>query len=169
MATIKITGASSKPSYTYTNRSNNSSISGGLDISENWANNTYTLTVKHMGPVDIRLNCAGTSTGKSSDYLSNSIYTPVQPESTYDGPVITEAEVFDRKNIQQAVTDAYAQQNSIHNHAGLGFIMMGTNSAAAIKSSQKIGRTTDYYIKFRYSAPNGGMTNYRICVDSESN
>lgn len=168
-ATIKITGASSKPSYTYTNRSNNSSISGGLDISENWANNTYTLTVKHMGPVDIRLNCAGTSTGKSSDYLSNSIYTPVQPESTYDGPVITEAEVFDRKNIQQAVTDAYAQQNSIHNHAGLGFIMMGTNSAAAIKSSQKIGRTTDYYIKFRYSAPNGGMTNYRICVDSESN
>ncbi len=168
-ATIKITGASSKPSYTYKNRSNNNNISGGLNISENWSNNVYTLTVKHMGPVDIKLNCRGNGTGKSTDYLSDNVLTPVQPESNYYGPLITEAEVMDTKNVSQIVTDAYPQQNSIHNHSGLGFVMMGTNSSAAIRANVKTNKAGNYYVKFRYSAPNGGMTNYRLCIDSESN
>lgn len=168
-ATIKITGASAKPSFTYTNRSVNNNISGALNITENWANNVYTLNVNHLGPVDIKINCAGSVSGKLTDYLSDNILTPVQPENDYYGPVITEAEVCGTKNVSQVVTDAYYQQNSIHNHAGLGFVLMGTNAAAGINTTAYLPKTTDYYIKFRYSAPNGSMTNYRICVDSESN
>ncbi len=168
-ATIKITGASSKPSYSYTNRSNNNNISGGLNISENWSNNVYTLTVRHLGPVDIKLNCNGNASGKLSNYLSDNILTPVQPESDYFGPLITEAEVMGTKNVSQVVTDAYLQQNSIHNHSGLGFVMMGTNASAAIMANVKANKDGNYYVKFRYSAPNGGMTNYRLCIDNESN
>ena len=168
-ATIKITGASSRPSYTSKNRSNNNNISGGLNISENWSNNVYTLTVKHMGPVDIKINCRGNASGKLSNYLSDNILTPVQPESDYFGPLITEAEVMGTKNVAQVVTDAYPQQNSIHNHAGLGFVMMGTNASAAIMANVKANKSGNHYVKFRYSAPNGGMTNYRLCIDSESN
>lgn len=168
-ATIKISGATAKPTYSYTNRSANSTISGGLTLSESWSNSVYTLTVKHMGPVDITLNCAGSSTGKLTDYLSDNLLTPQQPETGYEGPVITEAEVFRTKNVSSIVKDAYAQQSSIHNHAGLGFVLMGTNSSAAINTTLTAPKTADYYVKFRYSAPNGGMTNYRICVDSESN
>ena len=168
-ATIKISGATAKPAYTYKNRSVNNTISGGLNISENWSNNVYTLTVRHMGPVEIRLNCAGSASGKLSNYLSDNILKPQQPEASYNGPVITEAEVFDTKSVSQIVTDAYAQQNSIHNHSGLGFVMMGTNASAAIRTTAKIPATKSYYVRFRYSAPNGGMTNYRICVDNEAN
>ena len=168
-ATIKVTGASSKPSFTYKNRSINNSISGGLNVSENWSNNVYTLTVRHMGPVDIRINCQGNASGRRTDYLYDNILTPVQPDNNYYGPIITEGEVFDYKNVQQVVTDAYAQQNSIHNHSGLGFVMMGTNSAAAIRTSLKVAKAGQYYVKFRYSAPNGGMSNYRLCIDSQSN
>ena len=167
-ATIKVTGASSKPSFTYENRSINNSISGGLNVSENWSNNVYTLTVRHMGPVDIRINCQGNASGRSTDYLYDNILTPVQPDNYY-GPIITEGEVFDYKNVQQVVTDAYNQQNSIHNHSGLGFVMMGTNSDAAIRTSLKVAEAGQYYVKFRYSAPNGGMSNYRLCIDSQSN
>ena len=168
-ATIKVTGASSKPSFTYKNRSINNSISGGLNVSENWSNNVYTLTVRHMGPVDIRINCKGNASGRRTDYLYDNILTPVQPDNNYYGPIITEGEVFDYKNVQQVVTDAYAQQNSIHNHSGLGFVMMGTNSAAAIRTSLKVAKAGQYYVKFRYSAPNGGMSNYRLCIDNQSN
>ena len=168
-ATIKVTGASSKPSFTYKNRSINNSISGGLNVSENWSNNVYTLTVRHMGPVDIRINCKGNASGRRTDYLYDNILTPVQPDNNYYGPIITEGEVFDYKNVQQVVTDAYAQQNSIHNHSGLGFVMMGTNSSAAIRTSLKVAKAGQYYVKFRYSAPNGGMSNYRLCIDSQSN
>ena len=73
---IKIYGSSSKPTYTFTDRS----IHLATAVAENWSNNVLTLTVQHNGPLDLTVKCAGKATGRLTDAkAANTIQQPAIP------------------------------------------------------------------------------------------
>lgn len=99
---IKIYGCSAEPSFTSKDRGVNQPKS---DISTSYADGTYTITVKHNGPVDISVKCSGTETGRLTSYQKAKQSEPTFP-GFYEGVRQYEAENFDRMNIEGNVTNA---------------------------------------------------------------
>lgn len=144
--TIKIYGASSKPSYTCKNRGVRQKRT---EVTENWSNGVYTLTVKENGPVDIKINCSGNETGRLTSYKTATLTAPEFPEE-YTGPRQYEAEFFDQKNVEQNVTNACV--TDIDKCQGQGFLKFGTSANAAVKDTvtNKTAGTANMIL--RYSA-----------------
>lgn len=145
---ITVTGAKSKPTFTVTNRqsavSNNSS-------SWNSSTGTFVLSINHCGPVDVKINCAGSNTGRSTDVVSSStLATPQQP-SEYRGDVIIEAEDMDYKSIKSCVLDPYNLYPSVRGHAGNGFMDMGTSTSGSLRHYYTAKYAEKYNIILRYT------------------
>lgn len=168
---ITVVGSTEKPTYTMKKRVNAVSTA-----TEEWVDstNTYVLTVKHMGPVDVTVNCAGTATERNTDILPNTslaLDLPKQPEP-YHGEIVIEAEDMDFKSIKSCVTDPYGWYPAVKGHAGNGFADMGTNTAGALRHVLKLKEGGDYRIAIRYSNAskvgnmltlvNGTRTNVKI-------
>lgn len=152
---ITIKGATEKPTYTLTRRGAARASAG-----ETWdeENKAYTLSVSHMGPVDLTIHCAGTATGRSTDCVDDTPLTadmPKQPEP-YRGPVTIEAEDMDYKNIKSCVLDPYGAYPDVRGHAGNGFMDMGTNTAGALRHEMTVDEAGPYNVNIRYSAPEDG-------------
>ena len=116
-------------------------------------NSTYTLQVRHNGPVDITLTCSGTDTEGKTDIPEEIVALtdlPKQP-ADYNGEIIIEAEDMDFKNIKSCVTDPYGWYPSVRGHAGNGFMDMGTNTAGSLRHYSKIKHPGDYKIAVRYT------------------
>ena len=148
---IVVKGATAEPSFTLTRR-----VQAVANTSTEWdaETGTFTLNVKHMGPVDITINCAGDATERSTDILSNtplSADLPKQPED-YKGEIIIEAEDMDYKNIKSCVTDPYNWYPTVMGHAGNGFMDMGTNTSGALRHTINIKHAGDYKVSIRHSA-----------------
>ncbi len=79
--TFKVNGCKSQPIYTAKDTGRNQTKS---EISESYSEGTYTLTVKHNGPVDIKINCAGTNTGRKTN-VSKATIQKVTPPAFYTG------------------------------------------------------------------------------------
>ncbi|MBO4314428.1 MAG: glycosyl hydrolase family 98 [Prevotella sp.] len=150
---IVIKGATTQPSYTMSKRT----LATG-NATENWnaETGTYTLQVKHNGPIDISIACAGVAEERSTDIADNtslSLDLPKQPDE-YFGEITIEAEDMDFKNIRSCVTDPYGRYPSVRGHAGNGFMDMGTNTAGALRHTINIRHAGAYKIIVRYTSPN---------------
>ncbi len=127
--TIKIYGASSKPTYTIKHRGVNQARS---NVSESWNNGVYSLTIKHNGPLDIKVNCSGDEKGRLTNYSTANLIEPAFP-AAYDGPRQYEAEFFDYKNIEENITNGC--NSGITKYQGQGFMKFGTKADAAVKDT----------------------------------
>ena len=143
--TFKITGCASKPSYSAKDTGRNQTAS---QISESYSNGTYTLTVKHNGPVEISIQCKGNETGKLTSYKKSTITPPVAPPF-YTGVRQYEGEFFDIKNVEGNVTNACG--SGVTGIQGQGFLKFGKNANAAVKDTVRTQLAGDFTLKLRYS------------------
>lgn len=145
--TFKIYGCTSEPTFAYQDRGVNqvsSQISGSFS-----SDGTYTLTVKHNGPVDITVNCSGSETNRLTAYRTATLIEPAFPDF-YTGTRQYEGEFFDYKNIEGNVTNGC--NSGITGYQGQGFMKFGTNSGAAVKDTVTTGKTGTFSLTLRYSA-----------------
>ena len=152
---IVIKGAASKPTYTMTKRKTGSvTATGSATETLDPETGAYILTVKHNGPIDLTINCAGTADrSAATDAIAlQPLSQPKLPE-LYRGPIIIEAEDMDFKSIKSCVTDPYGWYRSVRGHAGNGFADMGTSTSGALRHTLKLkdGQTGDYTIFVRYN------------------
>lgn len=144
--TFKITGCSAKPSYTAKDTGRNQTKS---EISESYSNGTYTLTVKHNGPVEISVKCSGNETGRLTSYNKSNVKAPAAP-SFYTGVRQYEGELFDTKNIEGNVANACG--SGVTGIQGQGFVKFGKNVNAAVKDTVSTQKDGTYKLTLRYSA-----------------
>lgn len=144
--TFKINGCNSQPTYTAIDTGRNQTKS---EITESYSNGTYTLTVKHNGPVEISIKCSGNETGKSTNYNTASVKSIVQP-SFYTGTRQYEGEFFDVKNVEGYVQNACG--SGVTGIQGQGFLKFGKNANAAVKDTVKTNKAGEFTLKLRYSS-----------------
>ena len=147
---ITVKGASAEPTFKVTKRVNATTV----QPTKSWdaETGTFTLNVRHMGPVDVVINCSGEATDRSTDVLSDeplSVDLPKQPDPYY-GEVTIEAEDMDFKSIKSCVTDPYSWYPNVRGHAGNGFADMGTNTAGALTHTFMAKKAGNYIVAVRY-------------------
>lgn len=152
---ITVNGVTSEPSCTYKKRGKSTaSPAPSLTVTKKYDEEakTYTVTVKHMGPCDITINCSGDATDRATDVLPNEELTdlPVQPKP-YHGPVIIEAEDMDYKSIANHVTFYMSGFSHVRGHSGNGFVVMGSNTGGALTHSIEVEEEGEYYVSVRYT------------------
>ncbi|MDO5149089.1 MAG: glycoside hydrolase family 98 domain-containing protein [Oscillospiraceae bacterium] len=151
---ITISGAADKPTFTAKDRGVNQTASV---ITESWNNGSYTLTVKHNGPVDISIKCSGNETGRQTSYRKSTQVAPDFPDF-YTGARQYEGENFDMKNVEGNVTNGC--NSGITRYQGMGFVKFGTKNNAAVKDTVNTTKAGTFKWTLRYSA-----TSDVICVD----
>lgn len=151
---ITISGASAKPTFTAKDRGVNQTASV---ITESWNNGTYTLTIKHNGPVDISIRCSGNETGRKTSYTEAKQTSPAFP-SFYTGARQYEGENFDMKNVEGNVTNGC--NSGLKKYQGMGFVKFGTKDSAAVKDTVNTQKAGKFDWTLRYSA-----TSDVKCVD----
>lgn len=145
---IRVNGVAGTPSYTAKRRAN-----AAMTTTEEWneADSTWTITVKHRGPVDLVLRCSGLGTDRRTDVASNTpLALPRQPEP-FRGAIIIEAEDMDWKSIKSCCVDPYGRYPNVRGHAGNGFMDMGTNTAGGLKCVVKAPEAGTYKLAVRYT------------------
>ena len=152
---IVVKGATAEPTYTMKKR-----VDAKVNISTEWdaETGTYTLSVDHMGPLDLTVNCAGEATERNTDILSNTALTedlPKQPEEYY-GEITIEAEDMDYKDIKSCVLNPYSWYPNVRGHSGNGFMDMGTNTAGSLRHTINIKQAGSYVVSVRYTSPSKG-------------
>lgn len=157
---IIITGVKEQPSYTLTRWSTGAKGQGQTVTAKyDAANETYTLDVKHMGPVTIKINCKGSATGRLTDVLpSEKLGTPKQPEA-YRGPIIIEAENMDYKSVDVSLTHSGWWAQEYKDFAAMGFVVTQANTNSALRHQLKLEEAGNYNILVRYcnSSKSGNM------------
>ncbi len=144
--TFKVNGCSSKPTYTAVDTGRNQTKS---QITESYSNGTYTLTVKHNGPVSITINCKGNETGRLTSYTKSTVEAPDAP-SFYTGVRQYEGEFFDVKNVEGYVQNACG--SGVTRIQGQGFLKYGKNANAAVKDTVKTQKAGQFTLNLRYSS-----------------
>lgn len=144
--TIKIYGAASKPSYTCKRRG---VIKVRSEVTEDWSNGVYTLTVRHNGPVDITVTCSGSETDRLTEYKTATLTAPDSP-AIYTGPRQYEGEFFDSKNIEGNVING-CDDKTITKYQGQGYVKFGTRADAAVKDTVTNDKAQKVNMTLRYS------------------
>lgn len=152
--TIKISGCSSEPTITYKDRGVNQLKS---EVSTSYSNGTYTITVKHNGPLDISVKCSGSETNRSQATAKKALTPPAAPDF-YTGVRQYEAELFDQKNIEGNVANACG--SGITGIQGQGFMKFGTKNTAAVKDTVSTTKAGTFKMTLRYA-----VTSDISCVD----
>jgi len=152
--TLTISGASSKPTFTFKDRGVKQTAS---EVTESWSNGVYKLVVKHNGPVEINIKCSGNETGRVTSAPKAVQTEPAFPEF-YEGARQYEGENFDMKNIEGNVTNGC--NSGLKKYQAMGFVKFGTKNNAAVKDTVNTGKTGTFKWTLRYSA-----TSDINCVD----
>jgi hypothetical protein len=156
--TLCIYGSSVEPTFTYQDRS----IHQASTVTKDWSNGVYTLYVKHNGPLDINVNCAGTATERLTSFKKANYIEPAIPP-VYTGPRQYEAENMDYKSVSQNVTSAtYA---GVSNYTGQGFMKFGGNQGATIRDTISVIKSGTYRFRIKYMSPNGSVSGIRFYVN----
>ncbi len=149
---IIIRGAKTKPSYTLTKRVD---AKGSSYDEWNEASGTYTLTISHNGAVDVDIRCAGNATDRSTDYASSKpLALPKQPDASYNGELIIEAEDMDYKNIASCMVYPYENNPDERGHSGNGYMDMGTSQQGSLKTVVNVKKAGTYNVSVRFTSPN---------------
>ena len=139
---IKIKGASGQPTVTWKDRGNHVESS----VETTWAEGVLTVTVKHNGPLDIDIDCAGTASGrKTIATQTTQIHKPALP-AVYEGVLQYEAEVADTKNTTIRKT-GYNQGHD--GFMGQGFAEM-KDGQSALRFSVQVPETGYYLMTLCY-------------------
>lgn len=150
---ICIVGATEKPNYTLTKHTTGATgYNASATETYDEATHLYTLSVKHMGPVDVSIACAGTndrSDVEDAPILSQPLEQPKQPEA-YHGPIIIEAENMDYKNVSVNLTHSGWWAQDYKDFAGMGYIETQANTTAALRHQLKLTEGGEYNILVRY-------------------
>lgn len=164
---ITIVGAKVQPTYKMTKRVQ----ANASTPTTSWNEETgeFTISIKHMGPVDLTINCQGNAEDRSTDILDStalSVDLPKQPDE-YFGEIIIEAEDMDYKNIKSCVTDPYNWYPNVRGHAGNGFADMGTSTGGALRHTLNNKHAGNYSIAVKYMSTSKAGT-MRASVNSTS-
>ena len=147
--TIVLTGVKAQPTHTYKNRL---LAKGNATAEWDAEKGIYTLTVKHLGGVDVTINCEGNANDRKTDEVNSEPLTvnlPKQPEP-YHGEIVIEAEDMDYKSISSNITNPYYTRPNVKGHVGNGFVEMGSNTAGALRHQLTVDEAGDYRISVRY-------------------
>ena len=164
---ITVHGCSSRPTYSATNRASGSTRNS-YSITEEYNNGSYTVHVKHVGPVDLKINCRGNKTPSKSNPKSANIGRPAQP-GTYYGTLQYEAEDMDRRSIQTCQTNPYSFDPNVRGMSAMGYQVMGTSNNAALHYYVTPAAAGQYHAKFHYSNANGNNNTYHLYINNENN
>ena len=137
---ITLTGVTAKPSHTYQRHTTGASGYAVSITSENYDESakTYTLTVSHMGPVDVRIDCSGAATDRLTDLLpAEALELPKQPEP-FKGPIVIEAENMDRKSASCQLTHSGWWAQDYNDFAGMGYIETQASTSTALRHQLKL-------------------------------
>ena len=148
---IVITGVTAEPTCT-TNKHTTGATGQAATVTSDYDadNQTFTVSVKHMGPVDVKVDCTGAATDRQTDFLpSEALEQPQQPEP-FKGPIVIEAENMDRKNAECKLTNSGWWASDYFDFAGLGFIVTQANTGCALRHQLKLAEAGDYNIIVRY-------------------
>ena len=164
---ITIVGAKVQPTYKMTKRVQ----ANASTPTTSWNEETgeFTISIKHMGPVDLTINCQGNAEDRNTDILDStalSVDLPKQPDE-YFGEIIIEAEDMDYKNIKSCVTDPYNWYPNVRGHAGNGFADMGTSTGGALRHTLNNKHAGNYTIAVKYMSTSKAGT-MRASVNSTS-
>ena len=151
---IVVKGVSAKPTYTLSRRTALTPSGYNVGVTESYdeTNKTYTLSVKHMGPCNIKLNCSGTAEREDLESIpAAALPTPKQPNA-FVGPIIIEAENMDYKSVSNvALTHSGWWATDMQEFAGMGYVQLGTSTAASLRHQLKLAQAGEYDILIRYS------------------
>ena len=151
---ITIKGATAEPTYKMERHSAASSYAATATPAYDADAKTFTLTIKHNGPVDVVINCAGANDRQPADQPlpeATPLPLPKQP-ADYFGPVIIEAEDMDYKSVRGVnLTNSGWYMPDVMEFAGNGFVDFGTNTAATLRHQLKVTHPGDYTIAVRYT------------------
>ena len=148
---ITVTGVTATPSYSITRHTTgangqSASVTANYDADQQ----TYTVTVNHLGPIDVKVNCTGEGTDRLTDVLpSAALEQPKQPEP-YRGPIIIEAENMDRKSANAQLTNSGWWAKNLNNFAGMGYIETQATTNCQLKHVLKLAEAGTYNIRVRY-------------------
>ena len=146
---IIVNGAASEPKLTFNKRAE-----AKVTTEASWdaEKSAYTLKVSHNGPVDIKIECKGNETERSTDMVnSERLEIPKQPEA-YTGEIIIEAEDMNYRSIGSCeVTPYYSSYQWVRGQAGNGFIVTGTNTSAALTCKVRVPKAGQYTAMVRYN------------------
>ena len=158
--TIKIYGASSRPTWSYVNRGN--AQASVPVVTDDWTGGVLTLSVQHNGPLDITVSCAGIATGRLTAPPRAALVAPARP-GAYAGPRQHEAELFEYRSINGNTANGVS--GSIRNYTGQGYLRFGTNSAARIRRSFSVLKSGTYRLETRYSVEGGNVNTIDLYVN----
>lgn len=155
---IVVTGAKSKPSYTMTVGTTDvahvaaANNPAGSVSNEQWnaTTGTYSIDVNHCGSVTLRLNCAGTATGRKTDYLPDTKLEAPKQAVAYNGPVTIEAEDMDYRAIQECSRDPYYNHQTERGHHGIGFVIMGNSKNGSLRYVFNAHNAGSHQLTLRY-------------------
>jgi len=126
---------------------------------------TYTLSVKHMGPVILRVDCSGNATDRLTDVLpAKALEIPQQPQP-FRGPVVIEAEDMDYKDASNNRTNSGWWAQDMKDFAGMGYITFNASTGAALRHYLTLAEGGDYNIVIRY-CNSSKAGNIKVTVNS---
>ncbi len=158
---IRINGSTKEPGYTYTDRGVNQLAS---QVTSQWENGVFTLTVQHNGPVDIQIKAKGTAAGRKVHYKKAKIVAPKNPP-VYKGARQYEAEFFDYKNIAQNLTQG--AQKGILNYTGQGYMKVGSDAAASVRDAVYTDKAGSFTLKLKYTVTEGDINTLDLLVNGQ--
>ncbi len=121
-----------------------------------WAIQTgsdYTVFVSHNGPVDIEIQCKGSTKNRLKGNIAAKISAPVAPP-VYYGPRQYEAENFDHRGIDGVTINGV--RDKIRNYTAQGYLHFGKEGDAKVRDMVKALKSGQYRLTLRYAATDGG-------------
>ena len=158
--TIRIYGSTNEPTYTYKDRASHQAST----VTKEWVGGVFTLYVRHNGPLDVTINCAGTAANRLTEIKPATLVEPKIP-GHYTGPRQYEVENFDYKNVSNNFTNAV--NTGVKNYTGQGFLRFGTNGAASVRDTITVLKSGKYRVKIKYSAATGDVRIIRFYVNGQ--
>ena len=149
--TFKIAGCAAEPTIIYKDRGVNQTPS---QVTTSYANGTYTVTVKHNGPIDLSIACSGTASNRLSAPAKQPLTPPAAPPF-YTGVRQYEGEFFHTKNVEGNVANACG--SGVSNIQGQGFLKYGKNANAAVKDIVTTRKAGNFTWSLRYSIPSASQ------------
>lgn len=154
---IKIYGCKSTPSCDISPRAN-----GTAQITKEWKDGVYTLTVSHNGPLDLSVNCSGNAVERETQYTTASVSAPASPQ-IYQGAHQYEAECFDFKNVAKRITAGDGE--AIRNYTAQGYINFGAGAEAAVRDEITAVEEGMYKFRIRYRASSATVNTVDMYVN----
>ncbi|MDE5997817.1 MAG: glycosyl hydrolase family 98, partial [Muribaculaceae bacterium] len=147
---IRIVGVSEEPSYELTKHEK---YSATVKAEYDEGLKTYTVNVRHMGPLDLDIFCKGESDrSEATDAIPADLSLPIpkQPEP-FKGAIIIEAENMDYKSVKNvALTHSGWWAPDYSHFAGLGYAEMGSNKQSSLRHELILDAAGEYDIIIRY-------------------